>query len=69
MNATALAEQIHNLRHQLNVIGLSASNLEARLQPHVDPDLAQYVQAKISKIDAGVAQATKIIDEIAYLYK
>lgn len=56
------AIKAHDLRQQLNVIGLAVANLRTRLAPSLCPEDRGYLIQKLDRIEQQVARAAQILD-------
>lgn len=62
---TRLADCLHELRQPLNVIGLATGNLRSALCPGLSREQADYLVAKLDRIDEQVARVATLADELA----
>ncbi len=56
---------LHELRQPLNVIGLATGNLRAALCPGLSAEQAEYLTAKLDRIDEQVARVATLADRMA----
>lgn len=56
---------LHELRQPLNVIGLATGNLRSALCPGLSREQADYLSAKLDRIDEQVARVAALADEMA----
>jgi hypothetical protein len=62
---TKVTECLHELRQPLNVIGLATGNLRAALCPGLSREQAEYLVAKLDRIDEQVARVAQLADQMA----
>ena len=60
-----VAECLHELRQPLNVIGLATGNLRSALCPGLAQEQADYLAAKLDRIDEQLARIAALADEMA----
>lgn len=60
-----LADCLHDLRQPLNVIGLATANLRSALCPQLEGGQAEYLQAKLGRIEEQLARANALADQLA----
>ncbi len=56
---------LHELRQPLNVIGLATGNLRSALSPGLSREQADYLSAKLDRIDEQVARVSALADQLA----
>lgn len=57
-------ECLHELRQPLNVIGLATGNLRSALCPGLGKEQADYLIAKLDRIDEQVARIASLADQL-----
>ena len=62
---TRVSACLHELRQPLNVIGLATGNLRAALCPALSREQADYLIAKLDRIDQQVARVAELADQLA----
>lgn len=60
-----VAECLHELRQPLNVIGLATGNLRSALCPGLGREQADYLIAKLDRIDEQLARVASLADQMA----
>lgn len=60
-----VADFLHELRQPLNVIGLATGNLRSALCPGLAPEQADYLVAKLDRIDEQVTRVALLADQLA----
>lgn len=56
---------LHELRQPLNVIGLATGNLRSALCPGLGREQADYLMAKLDRIDEQVRRVAQLADQMA----
>lgn len=56
---------LHDFRQPLNVIGLTSTNLRARILPLLDEAMAEYLNAKLDRIDKQTELLAQLVDSLA----
>lgn len=64
-NVSKVADCLHELRQPLNVIGLATGNLRSALSPGLSRKQADYLSAKLDRIDEQVARVAALADQLA----
>lgn len=64
-NVSRVTDCLHELRQPLNVIGLATGNLRSALCPGLTREQAEYLTAKLDRIDEQVARVAALADEMA----
>lgn len=64
-NVSKVMDCLHELRQPLNVIGLATGNLRSALCPGLAREQADYLTAKLERIDEQVARVAALADEMA----
>lgn len=64
-NVSKVSDCLHELRQPLNVIGLATGNLRSALCPGLSPEQADYLRAKLDRIDEQVSRVAALADELA----
>lgn len=64
-NVSKVADCLHELRQPLNVIGLATGNLRSALSPGLSREQADYLSAKLDRIDEQVARVAALADQLA----
>ena len=64
-NVSKVADCLHELRQPLNVIGLATGNLRSALSPGLSREQAEYLSAKLDRIDEQVARVAALADQLA----
>ena len=62
---TRVADCLHELRQPLNVIGLATGNLRSALCPGLSKEQADYLIAKLDRIDEQVVRVATLADQMA----
>lgn len=60
-----VADCLHELRQPLNVIGLATGNLRSALCPGLGREQADYLMAKLDRIDEQVRRVAQLADQMA----
>ncbi len=60
-----VTECLHELRQPLNVIGLATGNLRSALCPGLGREQADYLTAKLDRIDEQLARVASLADQMA----
>lgn len=60
-----VSDCLHELRQPLNVIGLATGNLRSALCPGLSREQADYLSAKLDRIDEQVARVAALADQLA----
>lgn len=60
-----VSDCLHELRQPLNVIGLATGNLRSALCPGLAKEQAEYLIAKLDRIDEQVTRVAALADELA----
>lgn len=60
-----VSDCLHELRQPLNVIGLATGNLRSALCPGLGREQADYLIAKLDRIDEQVARVALLADQLA----
>lgn len=64
-NVSKISDCLHELRQPLNVIGLATGNLRSALCPGLSREQADYLSAKLDRIDEQVARVAVLADQLA----
>lgn len=64
-NVSKVSDCLHELRQPLNVIGLATGNLRSALSPGLSREQAEYLTAKLDRIDEQVARVATLADQMA----
>lgn len=64
-NVSKVSDCLHELRQPLNVIGLATGNLRSALCPALSREQADYLGAKLDRIDEQVARVAALADQLA----
>ncbi len=64
-NVSKVSDCLHELRQPLNVIGLATGNLRSALCPGLSREQADYLNAKLDRIDEQVARVAALADALA----
>lgn len=64
-NVSKISDCLHELRQPLNVIGLATGNLRSALSPGLSREQADYLSAKLDRIDEQVARVSALADQLA----
>ncbi|GEO00761.1 hypothetical protein NSE01_25930 [Novosphingobium sediminis] len=64
-NVSRVADCLHELRQPLNVIGLATGNLRSALCPGLSREQADYLTAKLDRIDEQVARVASLAEQMA----
>ncbi|WP_298166383.1 histidine kinase dimerization/phospho-acceptor domain-containing protein [Novosphingobium sp.] len=64
-DVSQISNCLHELRQPLNVIGLATGNLRSALCPGLSPEQAEYLTAKLDRIDEQVARVATLADRMA----
>lgn len=60
-----VSDVLHELRQPLNVIGLATGNLRSALSPGLAKEQADYLIAKLDRIDEQVSRVASLADQLA----
>ncbi len=60
-----VSDFLHELRQPLNVIGLATGNLRSALCPGLAREQADYLAAKLDRIDEQVTRVAQLADQLA----
>lgn len=60
-----VSDCLHELRQPLNVIGLATGNLRSALCPGLSREQADYLSAKLDRIDEQVARVAALAEQLA----
>ncbi len=64
-NVSKVSDCLHELRQPLNVIGLATGNLRSALCPGLSREQADYLSAKLDRIDEQVTRVSALADQLA----
>jgi signal transduction histidine kinase len=64
-DTSRVSDCLHELRQPLNVIGLATGNLRSALCPGLSREQAEYLTAKLDRIDEQVARVATLADQMA----
>ena len=60
-----VSDFLHELRQPLNVIGLATGNLRSALCPGLAQEQADYLRAKLDRIEEQVSRVALLADQLA----
>jgi len=60
-----VSDCLHELRQPLNVIGLATGNLRSALCPGLGKEQADYLIAKLDRIDEQVSRVAMLAEQLA----
>lgn len=64
-NVSKVSDCLHELRQPLNVIGLATGNLRSALCPGLSREQADYLSAKLDRIDEQLTRVAALADQLA----
>ena len=64
-DVSRVSDCLHELRQPLNVIGLATGNLRSALCPGLSREQAEYLTAKLDRIDEQISRVATLADQMA----